>query len=160
MIKEKKYKIVILNGISAVLIVLLWFILYYLFSNHFWRCSSKEECLMIHQGTEWKFWNDISFCIVYLVIEVVNCQVTDLSFWNYALVQAILDFVIFFSCLGFMERTSWFVPIIGVSGFNAEYTEFKALIYYFQQYIFAFFASYLVMGMIYGIRKFYRCRKK
>lgn len=85
---------------------------------------------------------------------------TDLSFWNYALVQAILDFVIFFSCLGFMERTSWFVPIIGVSGFNAEYTEFKALIYYFQQYIFAFFVSYLVMGMIYGIRKFYRCRKK
>ena len=159
--KEKNTKIVILNGISAVLIVLIWFILYYLFSNHFWQCSSKEECLMIHQGLEWEFWNDISFCIVYFVIEeVFNCRVTDLSFWNYALVQAILDFVIFFLCIGFMERTSWFVPVTGVSGFNVEYTEFKAFIYYFQQYIFAFSVCYLVMAVIYAIRKFYRGRKR
>lgn len=159
MIKSKKQKIVLFNGISAILIVLLWFILYYFFENHGWLCSSKEECLLIHQGVDWQWWNIITFCIVYFFIEMVNCRLTDLSFGTYAFVQAILDFVIFFSCLGFMERTSWFVPITGVSGFNVEYTEFKALIYYFQQYSFAFLVSNLIMRIIHGISKFLRGRK-
>lgn len=159
MIKSKKQKIVLFNGISAILIVLLWFILYYFFENHGWLCSSKEECLLIHQGMDWEWWNIITFCIVYFFIEVVNCRLTGISFWNYALIQAALDFVLFSACMIFMERISWFVPITGITGFNVKYTKFRALINYFQQYIFAFFVSYLTMAMIHGISKLLRIRK-
>lgn len=160
MLKDKKQRIILFNAISAILIVLFWFILYYFFENHGWLCSSKEECLLIHQGMDWEGWNIITFCIIYFLIEVVNCRLTDLSFWNYALVQAILDLVIFFLCLGFMERTSWFVPITGVGGFSVKYTKARALINYFQQYILTFFISYLTMAMIYGISKLLRVRKR
>ena len=152
--KKQKLKNVAFNSVSAILIVLLWFILYYFFENHGWQCSSKEECLRIHQGTDWEWWNDITFCIVYFLIEVVNCRLTDVSFWNYALIQVILDFILFFACMMFMEKVSWFVLITGVNGYDVKYTRLKALLYYGQQYILAFFVSYVIMGIIYGIKDF------
>ncbi|MBD5105947.1 MAG: hypothetical protein HDT41_03045 [Lachnospiraceae bacterium] len=157
--QSKKLKIVIFNGVSAILIVLFWFILYCFFENHGWLCTSKEECLCMHQDIDWEELNMYAFCIVYFLIELVNYRFTDLSFLNYAFIQVILDFAIFCTCLEFMERTSWFVPIIGVNGFNVEKTEFKAMIHYPYKYIFAMFFSNIIMAMIHGINIFLKSRK-
>ena len=39
--RNNKLKIVVIHGVSAIFIVLLWFMLYYFFQNHGWQCSSK-----------------------------------------------------------------------------------------------------------------------
>lgn len=150
--RNNKLKIVVIHGVSAIFIVLLWFMLYYFFQNHGWQCSSKEECLRIHQEMSWEFWNDTTFCIVYFLIDVVNCRLTGTSFWNYALVHLLLDSILFFACMMFMEKIAWFVPITGVNGFDAKYTRIKAIIHYGLQYNGAFWFSYAIMAMIYGIR--------
>lgn len=157
--RNKQIKIAVFHSVSAILIVLFWFILYYFFENHGWLCSFKEECLLIHQHIDWEGLNIITFCIVYFLIDVVNYQLTDLSFWNYALIQAILDFALFSTCMLIMERISWFAPITGVNGFN-EYTKFRAMVQYFQQYISAFFVSYLIMAIIYSISVLTKRKKK
>lgn len=130
----------------------IWFILYYYCENHGWQCSSKEECLRIHQDIEWEGLNGEAFFIVYFLIEVVNCRLTGISFWNYALIHAILDTILFLACMMFMEESSWFVSIIGVNGYDVKYTRFKAMLHYGLQYFQAFWFSYAIMAMIYGIR--------
>ena len=151
--QSKKLTIIILNAISAILIVLLWFTLYYFFENHGWLFFSKEECLLRHDNRPWEWLNTVTFCIVYFLIGLVNYRFTDLPFWNYVLIQAVLDFALFIACMLFMERISWFMPITGLDS-EYEYTEFRAMIHYGQQYIFAFFIFYGVMVMIYGISIF------
>ncbi len=66
-------KIAIYNSVSAILIVLFWFILYYFFENHGWLCSSKEECLHIHQHISFHtILSTISFIIFYLLFNYGN----------------------------------------------------------------------------------------
>lgn len=139
--------------------MLCWFILYYFFENHGWLCSSKEECLQMHQHLHWEILNTITFCIIYFLIFLLNYYLTDLAFWNYALIQAILNFVLFSVCIIIMEKMSWFVPITGINGFN-KYTEFRAFIHYFQQYILSFFVSYFIIAIIYRIDVLTKRRKK
>ena len=103
---RKKYKIVIRNLISAILIVLVWFILYCLCNNHFFLCSTKEECTMLHQNIDWEMVNDISFTAVYLVIEVWNCGVKNFQYGGYIIIQLMLDYAIFWLCFILMEMTS------------------------------------------------------
>ena len=40
--KKSKLKILIFNAVSAMLIVILWFIFYYFFENYGWLFFSKE----------------------------------------------------------------------------------------------------------------------
>lgn len=94
----------------------------------------------------------MTFCIIYFLIELMNYRFTDLPFWNYILIQAVLDFVIVSVYFDFMKRTSWFVPITRLDEY--KYIEFRAIIHYFQQYIFAFFVSNVIMLMIHGISIF------
>lgn len=91
---SKKLKIVIFNVISAILIVLFLFILYCCFENHWWQCSSEEECLIIHKGIDWDTFNIFAFFILYFIIELVNYLFTDLPFLHYAVIQLILDWVL------------------------------------------------------------------
>ena len=148
---NKQIKIIVFNGITAILLVLVWFLLYYFFENHGWLCSCKEECLLIHKGISWEWLNIITFSIIYLVIEIVVCRVSKLPFWNYAIIQVILNFALFIVCMVLMEKVSWFVPITGIDGFDVEYTRFRALINYFHQYIFTFFVSYFIMAVLHGL---------
>ncbi len=157
--QNKKLKIAIFNGVSALLIVLFWFLLYCFFENHGWQCASKEECLHMHKDIDWDELNIYAFCIVYFLIELVNYRFTNLSFLEYAFIQAILDFAIFFACLEIMERASWYVPITGVKGFNVEITRFKAFIHYFYKYGHAMLYSNIMMAMIHRINTFLKSRK-
>lgn len=154
--RNNKLKIVVIHGVSAIFIVLLWFMLYYFFQNHGWQCSSKEECLRIHQEMSWEFWNDTTFCIVYFLIDVVNCRLTGTSFWNYALVHLLLDSILFFACMMFMEKISWYVPI---TGGEDEYASFRAMVNYCHQYIGAALGANMLMLIIHGIRTVLKRRK-
>lgn len=155
---NKKLKITIFNCISAILIVLFWFILYYIFQNHCWQCSSKQECLIIHKDISWESLNVYAFFVIYFLIELVNYLFTDLAFLNYAFIQAMLDFAVFCVGVEFMERTSWFVPITGVY-INAEIIELKVLIQYFYVYGSAMVFSNIIMAIIHGINIFLKSRK-
>ncbi|MBD5135241.1 MAG: hypothetical protein HDT39_04665 [Lachnospiraceae bacterium] len=77
---------------------------------------------------------------------------------NYAFIQAILDFAVFFTCVEFMERTSWFVPITGAY-INAEIIEFKAFIQYLYIYGNAIVFSNIIIAMIHSINIFLKSRK-
>ncbi|MBD5544660.1 MAG: hypothetical protein HDR01_10600 [Lachnospiraceae bacterium] len=156
--KSEKLKIAIFNVISAIIIVLFWFTLYYFFENHGWLFFSKEECLLRHENSPWEWLNMVSFGIVYFLIGFANYRFTDLSFWSYMLIQAVLDFALFSACMLFMEKISWFVPITGLDS-EYQYREFRALVHYGQQYIFAFFVFYGIMVMIYAISKFLKRRR-
>lgn len=156
--KNKKLRNVIFNVVSAILIVFCWFVFYYFFGNYDKVFSQQLEGWNIRiEDTEWL--NIEFFTVLYFLIELVNYRFTDLLFWNYALIQAILDFALFFVCLTFMEKTSWFAPIT-IIGLLEEHTEFRALLHYFQQYSFAFFVSYIGMFCIHQISMFVKKRKK
>lgn len=155
MIKDEKkgkiLKIVIFNVISAIMIVLCWFLLYYFFENHGWLFFSKEDNLLLDGMSSWEGKNMEVFCIVYFLIQIVNYRFTDLPFTYYAFIQAILDFAIFNVCMLFMENLSWYAPITGVDG---EYTMFRALINYSHQYIAAASFSNINIWMIQKISTF------
>ena len=99
---------------------------------------SKEESERMHLTRPWEVLNMLAFCIIYLLIELVNYCFTDVSLEYYTFIHAILDFAVSFACMMFMEQTSWFVPITGL---NVEYSEFRAMVNYCHQYIGAAFGS-------------------
>ena len=160
MIKEEKkikqLKIVIFNGISAVLIVLFWFMLYYFFENHGWLLFSKEESERMHLTRPWEDLNMLAFCIIYFLIELVNYCFTDVPLEYYIFIHAILDFVVFFACMMFMEKISWYVPI---TGGEDEYASFRAMVNYCHQYIGAALGANMLMLIIHGIRTVLKRRK-
>lgn len=161
MIKDKKQSKklkIIFNIVSAILIVLFWFILYCFFQNHAWQCSSKQECLIIHKDINWEELNVYAFFIIYFIIELVNYLFTDLPFLHYTVIQAMLDFALFFASVEFMEKMSWFVPISSVN-INVEKFEFKALIQYFYIYGNAMIFSNVIIAIINGINRFLKSRK-
>lgn len=150
-------KFVIFNGVSALLLVFFWFLLYWFFENHGWMFFSKEECLLMHQTRPWEDLNILAFCIVYFLIELVNYIFVDVPFCYYVLVQIILDGAIFFGSLLLMEKLSWYVPVTGVE--VDQYTRlFRPLVSYFQQYILAFFLSNILMMLLQAIRTFFKER--
>lgn len=155
--QSKKIKI-IFNIVSAVLIVLFWFIFYYIFQNHCWQCSSKQECLIIHKDISWESLNVYAFFVIYFLIQLVNYLFTDLPLLHYAFIQAMLDFAIFCASIEFMERTSWFVPITGVY-INPEIIEYKVLLQYFYVYGSAMVFSNIIMSIIHGVNIFLKSRK-
>lgn len=149
--KIKQVKIVIFNGISAILIVLFWFMCYYFFENYGDSIFFQKESWDVRLGgIEWL--NIWAFSLVYFLIELVNYRFTALPLNYYVFIHAILDFAVFFACMMFMEKIAWFVPITGVNGFDAKYTRIKAIIHYGLQYNGAFWFSYAIMAMIYGVR--------
>lgn len=161
MIKDKKHSKklkIIFNIVSAILIVLFWFILYCFFQNHAWQCSSKQECLIIHKDINWEELNVYAFFIIYFIIELVNYLFTDLPFLHYTFIQIMLDFALFCAGVEFMEKTSWFVPISSLN-INVEKFEFKALVQYFYIYGNAIVFSNVIIAIINIINRFLKSRK-
>ena len=155
--KKSKLKILIFNAVSAMLIVILWFIFYYFFENYGWLFFSKEESELTHLTRPWEDLNMLAFFIAYFLIELVNYCFTDMPLRYYTFLQAILDFALFFACMVFMDEISWYAPITGVA--VDEYTSFRAMVLYCHQYIGAASGSNIVMLLIHGISIFLKRRK-
>lgn len=153
--KIKQVKIVIFNGISAILIVLFWFMCYYFFENYGDSIFFQKESWDVRLGgIEWL--NIWAFSLVYFLIELVNYRFTALPLNYYVFIHAILDFAVFFACMMFMEKISWYVPI---TGGEDEYASFRAMVNYCHQYIGAAFGANMLMLIIHGIRTVLKRRK-
>lgn len=134
MLQNKRTRTVILTTTSAIIIVLSWFILNYLFNKY---------------GD--MFYISLAFFAIYFGIEIINYKFSELEYGVYAILQGFLDFVIFILAVQYLGRFVCFIPVNTPENPNAA---IKALVYYIQEYAFAFFLSNIIMLVIWGIDKY------
>lgn len=143
------YRNVIFNVISAIIIVLSWYILYYLFKNYRDLLYFSGESTLELAREEAENLNIIAFFGIYFFIELVNYYFNNLTIKNYALLQIVLDGCLFLLFGEILRGKVFFIPS---NSADNQYVVFKSYIDYFQQYLLAAFFSNIIVVIINGIR--------
>lgn len=148
-LKVLSYRSIIFNVISAFIIVLSWYILYYAFKNY--------GNLIYLSQVKVNFLNEIAFFGIYFFIELINYYFNNLTIKNYALLQIVLDGCLFLLFGEILRGKVFFIPS---NSADNQYVVFKSYIDYFQQYLLAAFFSNIIMVIINGIRILLKYWKK
>lgn len=138
------YKCIVFNVISAIIIVLSWYILYYVFKNYQDSIENTFEARMRAEDL-----NIIAFFVVYFIVELINYYLNNLLIGYYVFIQIFLDGCLFLFLGEILRGIVFFIPS---NSADNQYIVFKSYIDYFQQYLLVAYFSNIIMAIIHRIR--------
>ena len=146
---KEPYRSIIFNFVSAIIIVLSWYILYYVFRNFGEVLYNSQTSTPNAAQAKADNLNLLLFFGVYFFVELVNYYFNGLKFRNYAFIQVVLDGCLFLLLGELLRGVVFFIPM---NSANDQYAVIRSWIEYFHQYILVAIVSNAVMVIINGIR--------
>ena len=146
---KEPYRSIIFNFVSAIIIVLSWYILYYVFRNFGEVLYNSQTSTPNAAQAKADNLNFLLFFGVYFFVELVNYYFNGLKFRNYAFIQVVLDGCLFLLFGELLRGVVFFIPM---NSANDQYAVIRSWIEYFHQYILVAIVSNAVMVIINGIR--------
>lgn len=143
------YKSIIFNLVSAIIIVLSWYILYYIFRNYGEILYTSQTSTPDAARSKAEELNLLIFFGVYFFVELINYYFNGLKFRNYAFIQVVLDGCLFLLLGGLLRDIVFFIP---TNTANDQYAVIRSWIEYFQQYILVAIGSNAIMIVLNSIR--------
>lgn len=146
---KEPYRSIIFNLVSAIIIVLSWYILYYVFRNFGEVLYNSQTSTPNAAQAKADNLNWLLFFGVYFFVELVNYYFNGLKFRNYAFIQVVLDGCLFLLLGELLRGVVFFIPM---NSANDQYVVIRSWIEYFHQYILVAIVSNAIMVIINGIR--------